>query len=131
MQEIQQQKLNDKHGIPIENTLPTYSVPSKHEETVIEENFSQKPKTIHNDHVWRVHDLHGWNYSATAQNLPNSEGWIYREDLKWVWKFAEKEKFLYSVDFGWFYTMRYRSYKLLYWYDRKYWLMASDFWWKK
>jgi hypothetical protein len=131
MQEMKQQKLNDKHGVPIEDTLPTYSVPSKHEQTEIEENFSEEPKTIHNDHTWRVHDVHGWNYSATAQNLPNSEGWIYREDIKWVWTFSEKENFLYSVDYGWFYAMSYKNYRLLYWYDRKYWLFANNFWWKK
>jgi len=132
MEQMKKEKeLEDQYGIPIEDTLPTYHVPKKNEKSQVEENFSEEPKTIHNDHTWREHDIHGWNYSATAQNLPNSEGWIYREDLKWVWTFSEKENFLYSMDYGWFYAMRYKDHRLLYWYDRKYWLLASDFWWRK
>lgn len=131
MEQMKKEKeLEDQYGIPIEDTLPSYAVPKK-QETKIEEIFSEEPKTIHNDHTWREHDLHGWNYSATAQNLPNSEGWIYREDIKWVWTFSDKENFLYSIDYGWFYAMRYQNYRLLYWYDRRYWLLANDFWWKK
>ena len=131
MEQMKKEKeLEDQYGIPIEDTLPTYSVPKK-QETKVEEKILEEPKTIHNDHTWREHDLHGWNYSATAQNLPNSEGWIYREDLEWVWTFSEKENFLYSVDYGWFYAMKYQNYRLLYWYDRRYWLLANDFWWKK
>ena len=131
MEQMKQQKLNDKHGVPIEDTLPTYHVPQKNEKPKIEENFSAEPKTIHNDYTWREHDIHGWNYSTTAQHILNDEGWIYREDLKWVWTFSKKENFLYSMDYGWFYAMRYKDHKLLYWYDRKYWLLASDFWWRK
>ena len=131
MEQMKKEKeLEDKYGIPIEDTLPSYAVPKKQEKKV-EEIFSEEPKTIHNDHTWREHDLHGWNYSATAQNLPNSEGWIYREDIKWVWTFSEKENFLYSIDYGWFYAMRYQNHRLLYWYDRKYWLLANEFWWRK
>ncbi len=131
MEEMKKEKeLEDQYGIPIEDTLPSYAVPKK-KETKVEENFSEEPKTIHNDHEWRQDDLHGWNYSATAQSLPNSEGWIYREDLEWVWKFSEKENFLYSIDHGWFYATKYKEYRLLYWYDRRYWLLANDFWWKK
>ena len=131
MEQMKKEKeLDDQYGIPIEDTLPMYSVPKKQEKKV-EEIFSEEPKTIHNDHTWREHDLHGWNYSATAQNLPNSEGWIYREDIKWVWTFSEKENFLFSIDYGWFYAMRYQNHRLLYWYDRRYWLLANDFWWKK
>jgi hypothetical protein len=131
MEQMKKEKeLEDKYGIPIEDTLPSYAVPKKQEKKV-EEKISEEPKTIHNDHTWREHDIHGWNYSATAQNLPNSEGWIYREDLEWVWTFSEKENFLYSIDYGWFYAMRYQNHRLLYWYDRKYWLLANNFWWKK
>ena len=131
MEQMKKEKeLKDKYGIPIEDTLPSYAVPKKQEKKV-EEIFSEEPKTIHNDHTWREHDLHGWNYSATAQNLPNSEGWIYREDIKWVWIFSENENFLYSIDYGWFYAMRYQNHRLLYWYDRRYWLLANDFWWRK
>ena len=131
MEQMKKEKeLEDQYGIPIEDTLPSYAVPKK-EEKKVEEKISEEPKTIHNDHKWREHDLHGWNYSATAQNLPNSEGWIYREDLEWVWTFSEKENFLYSIDYGWFYAMRYKDHRLLYWYDRRYWHLANDFWWKK
>ena len=127
MEQMKKEKeLEDQSGIPIEDTLPALVVPKKRE-TKIEEKITEKPKTIHNDHTWREHDLHGWNYSATAQNLPNSEGWIYREDIKWVWTFSEEENFLYSIDYGWFYAMRYQNYRLLYWYDRRYWLLAETF----
>ena len=131
MQEMKQQKLNDKHGIPIEDTLPKFNIPNKNDIPEVEEKILEEPKTIHNDYEWRTHELHGWNYSASAQHILNNEGWIYREDIKWVWTFSEKKNFLYSVDYGWFYAMSYNNHRLLYWYDRKYWLLANDFWWKK
>jgi hypothetical protein len=56
---------------------------------------------------------------------------LYREDLGWVWTYTESRNFLYSEQYGWFYTMRYNDRNLLYYYDRRYWLYAYDLWWKK
>ena len=49
----------------------------------------------------------------------------------WVFSFGIEQNFLYSEEHGWFYTMRFNDRNILYWYGRRYWLYAHDFWWKK
>ena len=128
----------DPFGIPVRDTLPDYS----------RKNFSEEPKNVHkvdttikepklsiiddpyNDYEWRYIDNHGWTYSTTIQSTTN-DTWIYRENLGWVFSFGIEQNFLYSEEHGWFYTMRYNDRYILYWYDRRYWLYAHDFWWKK
>jgi hypothetical protein len=128
----------DPFGIPVRDTLPDYS----------RKNFSEEPKNVHkvdttikepklsiiddpyNDYEWRYIDNHGWTYSTTIQSTTN-DTWIYREDIGWVFSFGIEQNFLYSEEHGWFYTMRYIDRNILYWYDRRYWLYAHDFWWKK
>ena len=127
MEKMKQQKLNDMHGVPIEDTLPKFNIPDKNETPEIK----RETQTIHNDYQWRAHEDHGWTYSTTYQHTFNNEGWMYREDLKWVWLFGDNREFMYSLDHGWFYTFKHNNHRLLYWYDRKYWLLANDFWWKK
>lgn len=116
---MEEMKRGDKNGTPIEDTLPTYRVPNKTDAPTAE--------TIRNDYKWREHEIHGHVFSTTAQHVLNDEGWIYRDDLEWVWVFGSDQSFLYSVDYGWFYAMAYRSHRLLYWYDRRYWLLAGEF----
>jgi hypothetical protein len=127
MQEMKQQKLNNEKGIPIEETLPNIDIPQRDDPPIVK----SEPQTIHNDYQWRVHEDHGWTYSTTSQHTLNIEGWLYREDLKWVWLFGDDREFMYSVGHGWFYSLNHNNHRLLYWYDRRYWLLASDFWWKK
>ena len=128
----------DPFGIPVRDTLPDYS----------KKNFSEEPNNVHtedttikepklsiiddpyNDYEWRYIENHGWTYSTTIQSTSN-DPWIYREDLGWVFSFGFEENFLYSEEYGWFYSMRYNDRNILYWYDRRYWLYAHDFWWKK
>lgn len=128
----------DPFGIPVRDTLPDYS----------RKNFSEESKNVHkvdttikepklsiiddpyNDYEWRYIDNHGWTYSTTIQSTTH-DTWIYREDLGWVFSFGIEANFLYSDEYGWFYTMRYNDRNVLYWYDRRYWLYAHDFWWKK
>ena len=128
----------DPFGIPVRDTLPDYS----------RKNFSEEPKNVHkvdttikepklsiiddpyNDYEWRYIDNHGWTYSTTIQSTTH-DTWIYREDLGWVFSFGIEANFLYSEEHGWFYTMQYNDRNILYWYDRRYWLYAHDFWWKK
>ncbi|NBT42065.1 MAG: hypothetical protein EBT20_16630 [Alphaproteobacteria bacterium] len=128
----------DPFGIPVRDTLPDYS----------RKNFSEEPKNVHkvdttikepklsiiddpyNDYEWRYINNHGWTYSTTIQSTTH-DTWIYREDLGWVFSFGIEQNFLYSEEHGWFYSMRYNDRNILYWYDRRYWLYAHDFWWKK
>ena len=135
---IMQESKPDPFGIPVRDTLPDYS----------RKNFSEEPNNVHkvdtnikepklsiiddpyNDYEWRYIDNHGWTYSTTIQSTTN-DTWIYREDLGWVFSFGVEQNFLYSEEHGWFYTMRYNDRNVLYWYDRRYWLYAHDFWWKK
>lgn len=128
MEEMKQQKIDDMQGEHIQDTLPTFKVPERNDSTPI---VKSEPQTIHNDYQWRAHEDHGWTYSTTSQHTLNFEGWLYREDLKWVWLFGDDREFMYSVEHGWFYALRHNNHRLLYWYDRKYWLLANDFWWKK
>ena len=127
LQEMKQQNLSDEHGTPIEDTLPQIQIPKKDEPPIVE----SVTLTVHNDYQWRDHEDHGWAYTTTYQHTLQYEGWLYREDLKWVWLFGDSREFMYSLDHGWFYTLRHNNQRMLYWYDRRYWLLASDFWWKK
>ena len=128
----------DPFGIPARDMLPD---PSR-------KNFSEEPKNVHkvdttikepkleiindpyDDYEWRYIDNHGWTYSTTIQSSTH-DTWIYREDLGWVFSFGIEANFLYSEEYGWFYSMWYNDRYILYWYDRRYWLYAHDFWWKK
>lgn len=128
MEQMKKEKeIQDKYGIPVEDTLPSYSVPDKNKELKVEEPFSEEVKTIYNDYEWRESDEYGWEFSATSQYVHNEEGWIYLEELEWVWKFGENKNFLYSLDCGWLYRSKYRNYKILYWYDRRIWVLLKDF----
>ena len=135
---IMEESKPDPFGIPARETFPDYS----------KKNFSEGPNNVHkidttikepklsiiddpyNDYEWRYIDNHGWTYSTTIQSTTH-DTWIYREDLGWVFSFGIEQNFLYSEEHGWFYTMRYNDRYILYWYDRRYWLYAHDFWWKK
>ena len=126
---MEQMKLQDSQGVPVEDTLPTFEIPDR--STQPEQPVEVDTLDTHADYQWRVDPDHGWTYSTTDQTTTTDDGWLYREDLKWVWTFGPDKKFLYSMDHGWFYNFRYQDQRLLYWYDRRYWLLASDFWWKK
>ena len=121
-----EKELTDKYGIPIEETLPSYAVPNR-KDIQAKEIIVEEPKTIHNDYSWKEDDLHGWSYSTTAQHILNHEGWIYSENLEWIWSFGEERNFVYSMDYGWLYAMRFKSYRILYWYDKRIWMLASSF----
>jgi len=121
-------------GIPTEQ--PKIEIEIREEEPkIIEENFSRENLTNvidpYNDYQWRQNEDHGWTYATTHQSTTTEDGWLYREDLGWVWTYTESRNFLYSEQYGWFYSMRYNDRNLLYYYDRRYWLFAYDFWWKK
>jgi len=133
-------------GIPIKDTLPDHSRKifgeNSNDDNSNSNNIHKKDTTLkepnmntiddpYNDYQWRYIETQGWTYSTTHQSTTTTDGWLYREDLGWVWTFTESRNFLYSEQYGWFYTMRYNDRNLLYYYDRKYWLYAYDFWWKK
>ena len=135
---IMEERKPDPFGIPARDMLPD---PSR-------KNFSEEPNNVHkvdttlkepkleiiydpyDDYEWRYIDNHGWTYSTTIQSSTH-DTWIYREDLGWVFSFGIEANFLYSEEYGWFYSMWYNDRYILYWYDRRYWLYAHDFWWKR
>ena len=107
-------KKQNLHKKPTENVEPKLSIikdPYKHYE-------------------WRYLNEYGWVYS-TQNQIDQNKGWIFREDLGWVWRMEDYPSFIYSEKYGWFYCDNYMNRNILYWYDRRYWLLAHDFWWKK
>ena len=66
-------------------------------------------------------------HSATAQNLPNSEGWIYREDIKWVWTFERNFYTRWTMDGS--NALSNTDYYIGTTVDIG--RLANDFWWRK
>ena len=92
--------------------------------TKIEEN-KQKPKTSretssdYQKHKWTQDNEGTWIFSNEEQLL-NKDGWMYREDIGWLWSF-NKKTFLYSEIYGWLYNYHFNKYKIYYWYDKRGW----------
>ena len=129
--EYMEQNKPDIHGIPAKDMLPSLptNIPEKEiSEPEPELSIIDDP---YNDYKWRHTESHGWTYSTTFQHTTTEDTWIYREDLGWVYNFNTSPGFLYSEDHGWFYNTFYYTENILYWYDRRYWLFAHDFWWKR
>ena len=80
---------------------------------------------IYNDYKWRKDEAYGWTYSTTYQTMNLKDMWRYLEDLGWVWSFGREKKFLYSENHGWIYNTIYKSKRVLYFYDRRIWMLAS------
>jgi hypothetical protein len=77
------------------------------------------------DYTWKETELHGWAYATTNQVNFNKDQWIHLEDLGWVWSMANARNFTYSYDYGWFYTILYQNNRVLYWYDRRRWILPN------
>ena len=75
-------------------------------------------------HEWSQDNEGVWTYSDEVYLL-NNDGWIYREDLGWLWSF-NKKTFLYSEHHGWLYNYLFNKYKIYYWYDRRRWIRPSE-----
>ena len=121
-------------GIPTEQ--PKIEIEIRAEEpTEIEENFSWENLTNeidpYKDYTWKETELHGWAYATTNQVNFNKDQWIHLEDLGWVWSMANARNFTYSYDYGWIYTILYQNTRVLYWYDRRRWLLPKNFTQKK
>ena len=121
--------MHQNQGIPDQ---PKIEVETRTEEpTEIEENFLGENLTNeidpYKDYTWKETELHGWAYATTNQVNFNQDQWIHLEDLGWVWSMANARNFTYSYDYGWIYTILYRNSRVLYWYDRRRWLLAKDF----
>ena len=98
--------------------------------TEIEENFSWEHLTNeidpYSDYTWKETELHGWAYATTNQVNFNTDQWIHLEDLGWVWSMANPKNFTYSYDYGWIYTILYQNTRVLYWYDRRRWMLSKN-----
>ena len=101
----------------------------------IEENFLGENLTNeidpYSDYTWKETELHGWAYATTNQVNFNKDQWIHLEDLGWVWSIANPKNFTYSYDYGWIYTILYQNTRVLYWYDRRRWILPKNFTQKK
>ena len=110
---------------------PKIEVEPRTEEPAIEENFlGENPQDENNpykDYTWKETELHGWAYATTKQIDFNIDQWIYLEELGWVWSMAKPRNFAYSYDFGWIYFMLYQNNRVLYWYDRRIWMLPQNF----
>ena len=105
------------------------------EPEIIEEKFLVE--TLDNvdnpykDYTWKETELHGWAYATTNQVNFTKDQWIHLEDLGWVWSITNPRNFIYSYDYGWIYTTLYQNTRVLYWYDRRIWILPKNFTQKK
>ena len=124
--------MHQNQGIPDQ---PKIEVETRTEEPAIEENFSWENLTNeidpYKDYTWKETELHGWAYATTNQVNFNKDQWIHLEDLGWVWSMANARNFTYSYEHGWIYTILYRKTRVLYWYDRRRWILPKNFTQKK
>ena len=74
-------------------------------------------------HRWSQDNTGTWTYSD-ENYLLNNDGWMYREDLGWLWSF-NKKTFLYSEHYGWLYNYSANNRRIYYWYDRRGWYRPS------
>ena len=82
---------------------------------------------IYNDYKWRENEVYGWTYSNTHQVMSLDDMWRYLERLGWVWSFGKQKRFLYSEKYGWLYLMNHKGTRVLYWYDRRIWVLLKNF----
>jgi hypothetical protein len=84
----------------------------------------QDNKVLNKKYSWKESEEYGWIYHAEKQTINILNTWIYSEHLGWVWPFA---KFIYSDKYGWIYNVKYKSKRIMYWYDRRMWLLPKAF----
>ena len=124
--------MRQSQGIPDQ---PKIEVETRTEQPTIEQNFLGENLTNeidpYKDYTWKETELHGWAYATTKQIDFNKDQWIHLEDLGWVWSMANARNFTYSYDYGWIYTILYRNSRVLYWYDRRRWILPKNFTQKK
>jgi hypothetical protein len=109
---------------------PKIEIEIRAEQPAIEENFLGENLTNeidpYSDYTWKETELHGWAYATTNQVNFNTDQWIHLEDLGWVWSIANPKNFTYSYDYGWIYTILYQNTRVLYWYDRRRWMLSKN-----
>lgn len=128
---MMEQNKPNPHDIPVQDTLPKPPTRQPQNDPIVVEPELTVIDDPYRDYKWRYTEDHGWTYSTTHQHNTTDDTWLYREDIGWVYNFNSSPGFLYSEEHGWFYSMHYYTRNILYWYDRKYWLLAHDFWWKR
>lgn len=129
--EIMNQSKPNPFDIPARDLLPKENK-EKNKEIKVEKVKEKEPimnvvDDPYSEYEWRFVPEHGWTYSTLEQVSPLTSTWIYREDLGWVYSFNFAPSFLYSAEYGWLYTQVYRGRRLIYWYDRRMWILASQF----
>lgn len=119
-----------------EATLRTVELMRQTEKPKIESEDKNKLKEINKDeqntdpekdYKWRESDDYGKIYSTTNQINGVGDGWVYLDELSWVWLFERTHKFMYSENYGWIYHKKYKKQKILYWYDRRRWFLMKGF----
>jgi hypothetical protein len=74
---------------------------------------------------WSEDTLYGWVYADSTQTTILENQWIYTESLDWIWVFDSPRNFSYSANYGWLYTRIYMGEKVVYWYDKRMWMIPS------
>jgi hypothetical protein len=84
----------------------------------------KRSEVLNKDYSWKEDENYGWIYCAEKQTINILNTWIYSEHLGWVWPFT---KFMYSDKYGWIYNIKYKNKRIMYWYDRRIWLLPKTF----
>lgn len=111
MEATKKPKLKDK------NTSETTKIKQIETTKISDQKKSNEP-------TWSKDKTGTWTYSDESYLL-NNNGWMYLEDLGWLWTF-NKKTFLYSEHYGWLYNYLFDKYRIYYWYDRRAWMTSRD-----
>ena len=87
-----------------------------------------KPPIPHGDkYRWEELPLHGWVYTTPEPLSNHIDAWLYLDRLGWVWTFGKEKKFIYHEDHRWLYLRKFQGHRLVYWYDRRIWVLLKNF----
>ena len=97
---------------------------SKQPEVVVPEK--DEPVYAHDEFSWKETELYGWVFMEKEQTTINNDQWIFLDGIDWTWAPAGLDNYLYSYTFGWLYNRIYKQRRVIYWYDRRMWVLPRE-----
>ena len=91
----------------------------------VQDVIIKEPEISIDEYTWSHDDILGNVYTQESIDIHTTDHWIYTEQFEWVWRMAGFDKSLYSYRYGWLYVTKYRWNNVVYWYDRRIWMLCS------
>ena len=85
-----------------------------------------EPVYTHDEFSWRDTELYGWVFMEKEQTTINNNQWIFLDNTDWFWAPDGLDNYLYSYMHGWLYNRIYKQRRIIYWYDKRLWVLPKD-----